>query len=338
MSNFTPRRDTTPRLPPIIQPITLNEPLNIPPDRMSEFLSDERRARLVLDEQIRVISSVCKKLNSDIEALDGQLAERAFQMNNVEFKTNDFQANFLAINKDLQFKITRHDNQLNRIENDMMVHSNSLKELQFQYQDNNRSAQLRMNDIESRINELNKKFDSVMMEQTMVLKNVEGDTVKQLQLIDGKTRTMLDDIRSQMNQLKANQDTDLSRLETRMNFKIDESQRNTEKFDRLDRKIEEYTQSMNKRFVSFEDEFQKNLNKLSTSIEKLENKVNKGIDDRFNKSSNEHDKLKKELKNGFESVQDSLVALQRVVDGKIRLSEDKLEKEIEKIRKMVVLI
>lgn len=123
------------------------------------------------------------------------------------------------------------------------------------------------------------------MEQTMVLKNVEGDTVKQLQLIDGKTRTvkfdlnfkferylilfekMLDDIRSQMNQLKANQDTDLSRLETRMNFKIDESQRNTEKFDRLDRKIEEYTQSMNKRFVSFEDEFQKNLNKLSTSIE-----------------------------------------------------------------------
>jgi hypothetical protein len=28
------------------------------------------------------------------------------------------------------------------------------------------------------------------MEQTMVLKNVEGDTIKQLQLIDGKTRTV----------------------------------------------------------------------------------------------------------------------------------------------------
>lgn len=165
---------------------------------------------------------------------------------------------------------------------------------------------------------------------------------------------MLDDIRSQVNQLRANQESDLSRLESRLNLRIDESQRNTEKFDRLDRKIEDYTQSMNKRFVSFEDEFLKNLNKLSTSIEviyfliqliklsfkfkKLENKVNKGIDDRFNKSSNEHDKLKKELKTGFESVQDSLIALQRVVDGKIKLSEDKLEKEIERIRKMVVLI
>lgn len=119
---------------------------------MSEFLSDERRARLLLDEQIRVISSVCKKLNSDIEALDAQLAERAFQMNNIEFKTNDLQANFMSINKDFQFKLTRHDNQLNKLENEIMSHSNSLKELQIQYQDNNRSAQLRMNDIESRVN------------------------------------------------------------------------------------------------------------------------------------------------------------------------------------------
>lgn len=78
---------------------------------------------------------------------------------------------------------------------------------------------------------------------------------------------MLDDIRSQINQLKANQESDLSRLESRMNLKIDESHRNTERFDRLERKIDDYTQSMNKRFISFEDEFQKNLNKLSTNIE-----------------------------------------------------------------------
>jgi hypothetical protein len=38
--------------------------------------------------------------------------------------------------------------------------------------------------------DLNSKFDSVLTEQTMVLKNVEGDTVKQLQLLDGKTRTV----------------------------------------------------------------------------------------------------------------------------------------------------
>ena len=69
-----------------------------------------------------------------------------------------------------------------------------------------------------------------MMEQTIVLKNVEGDTVKQLQLIDGKTRTMLDDIRSQLNLSKTNHEADLSRLESRLLVKIDESARNTEKY------------------------------------------------------------------------------------------------------------
>lgn len=78
---------------------------------------------------------------------------------------------------------------------------------------------------------------------------------------------MLEDVRSQLNQTRANQEADMSRLETRILLKLDESQRNTEKYDRLDRKIDEYTQSMNKRFLTFEDEFQRSLNKLQSATE-----------------------------------------------------------------------
>jgi hypothetical protein len=62
------------------------------------------------------------------------------------------------------------------------------------------------------------------------------------------------------------------------------------------------------------------------------------MDDKFTKTTNDSEKLKRELKLGFENVQESIVALQKVVDGKIRLSEDKLERELDKIRKMVVLM
>ena len=41
---------------------------------------------------------------------------------------------------------------------------------------------------------------------------------------------MLEDVRSQLNQSKANHEADISRLETRLMGKIDESQRSTEKF------------------------------------------------------------------------------------------------------------
>ena len=62
------------------------------------------------------------------------------------------------------------------------------------------------------------------------------------------------------------------------------------------------------------------------------------IEDKFVKSTNETDKLKKDLKSGLADVEQAIEMLQKVIEGKIKISEDKLEKEIEKIKKMVVLM
>ena len=70
----------------------------------------------------------------------------------------------------------------------------------------------------------------------------------------------------------------------------------------------------------------------------MDSKVKKIMDERLNKSNSEYERMRREMKEAFESIQDSIVTLQNVVEGKIKLAEDRLEKEIEKIRKMVVLI
>lgn len=70
----------------------------------------------------------------------------------------------------------------------------------------------------------------------------------------------------------------------------------------------------------------------------MEHKVKKLIEERLGKTSNDYERLKREMKTAFEEIQDSIVTLQNVVEGKIKLAEDRLEKEIEKIRQMVVLI
>lgn len=70
----------------------------------------------------------------------------------------------------------------------------------------------------------------------------------------------------------------------------------------------------------------------------MDHKVKKVMDERLSKASGEYDRLRREMKEAFENIQDSIVTLQNVVEGKIKLAEDRLEKEIEKIRKMVVLI
>ena len=145
-----------------------------------------------LDEQMKVITAVIKKLNQDIESLDTQISDKTYQINSLESRSHDLQAQFLGQLKEVQFKVTRHETSLMKTEADQHGMSNALKDLQAQLQDAHRATQMRMNETDKRISELNSKFDSILTEQTMVLKNVEGDTIKQLSLIDNKTRTMLE--------------------------------------------------------------------------------------------------------------------------------------------------
>ena len=77
--------------------------------------------------------------------------EKTFVLNNLEFKSNDLQANSLSLNKDLQFKLSRNDALLNKLENEHMSQMNLIKDLQMQLQDQNRSVMMRMTDMESRV-------------------------------------------------------------------------------------------------------------------------------------------------------------------------------------------
>ena len=85
------------------------------------------------------------------QALDSQMNEKSFTINNLEFKTNDLQANNISVNKDLQFKLSRHDNMLSKIEGEHIGMQGGMRELQLQLQDQNRQLIMRMNDIEGRV-------------------------------------------------------------------------------------------------------------------------------------------------------------------------------------------
>jgi hypothetical protein len=111
-------------------------------------------------------------------------------LNRLENNISDVQNNNILLNKDLQFKLSRHDNILSKIESDHSSMMTLMKDLQSQFIDTQRTLNMRMGDIEVKVNDLNSKLDAILNEQTLIIKNVEGDTVKQLQLLDTKTRSV----------------------------------------------------------------------------------------------------------------------------------------------------
>ena len=78
---------------------------------------------------------------------------------------------------------------------------------------------------------------------------------------------MLEDVRGQMNVIKMSSEGEIVRLESRLLIKLDDAHRNTDKYDRVERRIEELGQAVSKRFTNYEDEFQRDLGKLSALVE-----------------------------------------------------------------------
>ena len=144
----------------------------------------------MIEEQFRVISAVCKKLNADVEALETQINENGHLVSRVEHNLNEVQNANAHANKDLSFKFSRHDQVLGKIESDQLNMMSMMKDLQGQFLETQRALQIRLSDVEMRVSELNGRLDSILGEQNSVIKSVEGDTVKQLQLLDTKTRSV----------------------------------------------------------------------------------------------------------------------------------------------------
>ena len=74
-----------------------------------------------------------------------------FNLNNLEYKINDLQASHSSSGKDFQFKLSRHDSILSKIEGEHMSMMSAIKDLQIQIQDQNRSTTIRINDVENRV-------------------------------------------------------------------------------------------------------------------------------------------------------------------------------------------
>ena len=70
----------------------------------------------------------------------------------------------------------------------------------------------------------------------------------------------------------------------------------------------------------------------------IENKVITRLDASIRQQHDDVSKLKRDTRDGFSTVHESISNMKTVMEGKRKLLEDQLRKEISQIRKMVVLV
>ena len=73
-------------------------------------------------------------------------------------------------------------------------------------------------------------------------------------------------------------------------------------------------------------------------VQHIESKLLAKMDGNIKRNAEDISKLKRECREGFATVHESISNVKTVMEGKRKLLEDQLRKEIGQIRKMVVLV
>ena len=103
-------------------------------------------------DQVQVLSAVCKKLNSDIEALGSQTSMRESALAKINANQQAYDEQLRQLNMDLQIKISRTDTIVQKLQSDVEQMSHGLREVMNTQQDTNRSNLQRYQEIKVEVN------------------------------------------------------------------------------------------------------------------------------------------------------------------------------------------
>lgn len=300
---------------------------------------EEKHARNMLQEHIRTITAVVNRLNSDISQLEESIRTR----DNVSMGTNNavknLEVHHVASLTDLRGRIVRCDTSIARLSTEFNNTTAAIKQLSQQQSDMQGKIIERIHDVEARLVTVQNNQDRMASENKMKLQHLEGDTGQQMATLDSRTKSIIDDLKNTLNMYQANSDAEREKLEARLLSNMERiSAAKDGLIERVERKVDESHYVTENRIQKLDEAILEERAKIADIEHHLENKIVARLEQMAATQKEEFARLKRECREGFSTVHESITNMKTVMEGKRKILEDQLRKEISQIRKMVVLV
>lgn len=300
---------------------------------------EEKQARTLLQEHIRTITAIVNKLNNDIASLEDQLRVRDNAAVGTNSAVKNLEVHHVASLTDLRGRIVRCDTSIAKLSSELRNALDSVKQMGGQQQDNQNRVLDRIHNLESKIVQVNNALDRNTSEQKMKVQHLEGDTGQQMAMLDSKTRGMVDDMKNMIHSFQAQQEGEREKLESRLFGHIEKISASKDTLiEKLERKMDENHYVTDARLQKLEEAVVEERARINELQHEIENKLMAKLDFSIRNQQEEFSKLKREVREGFSTVHESISNMKTVMEGKRKILEDQLRKEISQIRKMVVLV
>ncbi|XP_070541707.1 protein FAM81A-like [Ptychodera flava] len=303
----------------------------------------EKQARDLLQEHIRTITLVVKRLSREIEILEDRIQASGNVGGNTQSVVKNLELHHVGSVVDLRGRVARCDASIARLSADLRTVYESIAVLNRQLQDNNTIVLNAVRKLDSKMGQLTDRIDRTSVDNTLKIKTVEGESSNAVAKLDSKTKGYMEDLKSTIAATKTHNDTEREKLARQFVHQLEMLQTVRDaKQDQFEDRVMERIRRLEKRMDLMEDL----LKKDRESYKKAETELRHYWEGKFearqayldNKIHEEMEKMRLENRRGFANVHDSISSTKDILDNKRKLMSEHFTKEIRDIKKMVVLI
>lgn len=298
----------------------------------------EENTRLLLQDHIRYITSIVKRLNQDIEGLEAEIRARDHGIIGTNAAVGKLEVHNLTSLQDLRARIVRCDASIGKHSTDIRTCFGDIQRVINDQYRAHTAVQEVIHKMEAQIIAIGGELEKLAGISSSDLLHMKKDARRDLDLANERNENSLKDLKNAFALYKASMSADQDRIESRMTSMIEKA-------------TETWTQMLGKLEVRLEDNvysIQGRLSKLESAVSRdrqiindLQGMIEHTVISRLNEFTRyyqaELQTAKNEFREGFTSVHDSISNAKLVVEGKLKLQEDKLKKDVNQVRKLVVL-
>lgn len=289
----------------------------------------EKKARSLLQEHIRTITTVVKRLSREIENLESEIRSRQSQVEGHSTAVKNLELHHVAGVTDLRGRVARCDSAIQRLMSDMRSNNEVINDFRQKQELAMKDSRDQMSSLEKSISDLTLKVEKYVLHQSTSIQKVKGEADQRVVQLDSKTKTVVEDIRGSISSNRLWAESEYFKLTQDFQTRLERFEGlMVERQDKLERRVDHYLAKVDK---ILEEEKSKYYNIWEVRLKEV-----KSEQDRI--MHNLMAEMRNEYRQGFNNVHESISSLQRVFHAKLKLLEDDLRKAINNVLRMVVLV
>lgn len=235
---------------------------------------------------------------------------------------------------DLRGRVARCDAGLARLSAEHKITYERLQSLTKDQHTSKLILESKIKETEIQVSHLLSRVEQAVAQQEAKLKLAYKESAQQLHLLDTKLKNAIEELSSQILSARSWLEQEHERIEKELVQKLDQlsltfkentemSERATEmKFNQMSEKINKIEEIQK---ISMEaHETQQTEEKINIRIGKLQNEINEDIKE-----------MKAEVNAGFAAIYESIGSLRQVLEAKMKLDRDELQKQIHQMKQEV---